>query len=189
MITHYKNWLSKQGTTQKVQRLEFLGFAKDETGIKPVTFKSKEGNLYLCALYRCRNKEGEIENLKFRVEYEPSSTENDVGWGYTKPIDALKDTVPDSVTCLPEMCKAGFVGADYESPWLIEESRKRYNTILKLESIISNERFDKYHKLAKARLRFIESPTNESMNEFKEMRNSNKDLHQELNNIVDEYIL
>ena len=183
MITYYSNWLNKTGTTQKVQRLEFLEIERKDNKYK--IFQDSKGKQFLCALYRCRNlKTNEIDILKFRMEYDAGESTNDVGWNYTNINHAVKDSSTDDITCTRELYNSGVVGTNYESPDLVLESRKRYNKIIRLENILSDDEYIEFHKLAKAKLAFTESPTAETYEEFIELRDQDRDLHDRLNEIL-----
>lgn len=184
MITHYKSWLEKEGTTQKVQRLEFMGFIKEDQKDKPLVYKDKKGNNYLCGLYRCLLPDNTQTQLKFRVEYDPDQGENSVGWNYSSVAEAIQDNIPDEITCTREMCLAGKVNTDYESTELLEVTKKRYNTILKLENILKDVSLKDLHILARLKLDYILSPSRVTSRECSEYRESNKGLDKELNKMV-----
>jgi hypothetical protein len=184
MVTHYKSWLERAGTTTKVQRLEFLGFVKEETLDKPQIFLDRASNAYLCGLYKCKLPDGSIKHLKFRCEYDPSEGGNDVGWNYNLQKDAIKDDRPDEITCSREMCLLGKVGTDYESIELQEVAKKHYNVIMHLETILKLEEFAEIAEAIKLKLNYMLSPTRESSRCFFEYKKKHPDKVQLLNELI-----
>lgn len=184
MITHYKSWLEREGTTQKVQRLEFLGFVKEDIKDTPRVFFDKKRNAYLCGLYRCLLSDGSTAHLKFRCEYEPAEAEGAVGWNYNSAQEVVQDTVPEEITCTREMCEAGRVGTNYESTDLLEKSKQRYNTIMKIENIFHNPEYRELHNLAKLKLNYMISPSRDSSRNLQDYRQRYPELDEMLTKMV-----
>lgn len=182
MITHYKSWLEREGTTQKVQRLEFLGFIRDKE--TPRIFYDKKRNAYLCGLYKCSLPDGSVTTLKFRCEYEPQENEGAVGWNYNSAQEAIQDSSPDEISCSREICSGGRITTNHESEELLQLSKQKYNTIMKIEDIYRNVNYKDLHALAKLKLNYMISPSRDSSRNLKEYREKHPELDDMLTKLV-----
>jgi len=184
MITYYKSWLEKAGTTQKVQRLEFVGFVKNDKE-KPKVFYDNKKNSYLCGLYRCTLPDGLNKILKFRCEHDPSDRGNDVGWNYNRIQDVQQDTKPDQITCSRQVYDSGKVDSSYESNELQEVAKRHYNMIMKLENFLKIPTLADLYDSIKLKLNYVISPDRESSRCFQEYKSIYPEKIFHLNALLD----
>lgn len=175
MVNYYVNWLEKKGSFIEVEPLEFLGMVLNHKYPRRYNYNDKK---YYCERYLVQSGDNTFE-ARFRIDEKDyiKPTREEIGWGYTKISEAIRDDVPnyhiDSINYVLSGDKSIYTpyeGKKHENFHLKIKNKKEAILRKILRKLIKKTESKIFIKGLKSRLFFQTNPCYKTKRKFRKFK-------------------